>query len=277
MPEWVTGREVFQIEDYGLYTARIGAFTISGPHMKNFACTMGIPCVLDLPGVALSLSNGIAVISAGVCGRSNSRVENTFVGMPNPIFVDQDPYSYEPGVPIDGKPTADGYTVCWGHAPELKWDYSLTVGFMALNGPGRGGILTSNSANLKCYRTLSCTIEFKGIGLETFNGVMFRYHPEDGYADCGADDNGEGVVVGMEHNPAPSEQAYVGQYRHGQMAPNFECPEEQAKCHLLVCWAHDARGSDHAAFDSDGRIVPTLDHRVYNVLIGFVRVLPAPR
>ena len=43
--------EELTMDANGLFTARIGSFVIAGPHKKNFACTMGIPCVFDIPGV----------------------------------------------------------------------------------------------------------------------------------------------------------------------------------------------------------------------------------
>merc|ERR1711964_2828 len=165
-----------------LYSGRIGAFVISGPYTNDYGCTMGVPCILATPGVALMPTNKITIISAGVCGKTNMRIESEFVGVPNPVPSSYgSPYQYEPGTIVDGKPTADGYSVCWGHDPQTKFDYSLYLGFFGLDGPGRGGQYTSQVGHAKCPRGMLCTIEFYGIGLLPINGVVLI--ERDG--DCG--------------------------------------------------------------------------------------------
>lgn len=253
------------IVESGLFTGRIGPFTIAGPFTKNFECTMGVACVFDMPGVGLEAGNAVSIISAGVCGRANSRNENTFVGIPNPIVASASSASdgnlrLELGTPVDGKPTADGYTVCWGFAPVTKWDYSLSVGYLRINGPGRGGVISSESGTIKCYRGRSCTVEFMGIGLLTTNGALVRWPT----SSCG-DATEDGVVPvahnGLEINPAESDPKYVGQFRFGGIPQSFRCQYGAAWCQLPICWAH---APDPGQFAS------------YNVFIGILTLLPMP-
>jgi hypothetical protein len=274
-PAGLTPLEELTMDANGLFAARIGSFIIAGPHRKNFACTMGVPCVMDLPGVALERTNALAIISAGLCGKSNSRIESHFVGIPNPVKAGPDPYKYEAGTIVDGRPTADGFSVCWGYDPVSKWHYTLTVGYMNMNGPGRGGMLTSQAGHLKCPRGRSCTSEFKGIGLSTTNGVAVFNHG-DPRIPCSGELATSGDF-GFEHNPALSELANVGEYRMGVVSDNFACPRNKQYCQLWLCWAHEAPAVTGGDGERRAVINGPEDLAKFNVPIGYVTVLPYQR
>jgi hypothetical protein len=243
------------------YAARIGDMTISGPYTNDFICTMGVPCVFNVTGVALSPSNQIMIISAGVCGMSNSRAESTFVGMSNPVVSPHNPYLYEVGTLIDGKATRDGYKLCWAHDPQpgsaFKFYFSLTVGVFGLYGPGRDGMLASIAGNTLCYRGLTCTVDFFGIELQNYNRLIVL---QPGHT-CGASD---GLIEDQLEQPIDCLEQYVGEFRVA-IPRYFECPDgsDETVCELPVCWSHDPGNST----DYEG---------MYKTSIGIITMLKYP-
>jgi hypothetical protein len=243
------------------FAARIGDMTISGPYTQDFTCTLGVPCIFDVIGVSLSPSNQIMIISAGVCGLSNSRAETAFVGIPNPVTSPGNPYVYEIGTLTDGKATRDGYKLCWAHDPQpgsaFKFFFGLTMGVFGVLGPGRDGMLASESANTLCYRGLTCTVDFFGIELQNYNKLIIIQSGQT----CGD----PGVLLEEQlQQPIDCLEEYVGEFRI--VIPRyFECPDGSTEnvCEFPICWAHDPGNSA----DYSGK---------YSTFIGIVSMLKSP-
>jgi len=124
-------------------------------------------------------------------------------------------------------------------------------------GPGRDGMLASESANTLCYRGLTCTVDFFGIGLQNYNKLIIIQSGQT----CGD----PGVLLEEQlQQPIDCLEEYVGEFRI--VIPRyFECPDGSTEnvCEFPICWAHDPGNSA----DYSGK---------YSTYIGIVSMLKSP-
>merc|ERR1712166_406832 len=112
-------------------------FTINGPHVEEFVeCTLGLPCIVTIPGFGLAATNKIIVTAfTDTCG-SPGLNDAKMAGLTNPAAISSTLQNYPMGVPTRGVP--GDYTVCWAHNPSGEADYWVRAATFRMAGPYAG-------------------------------------------------------------------------------------------------------------------------------------------
>lgn len=206
------------------YTFEIGNFVLNGANDRATACTLSLPCFIQMAGVSLSSDNRIRIIKSGTCGQ-NGVPQPAFGGMvTSKLVTNQGPYydTYSMSTPISGEPKTT-YQLCWASAPGASGGdnlYRVFVGHFTMNGPDQNPTT--------CKVSVNCILQLTGVGLAASNKVVVLASSET----CG-DDGSHAISFGGFTNPQQQDGDNFGQYPMG--IANSGVPGTGYR----ACWGHN--------------------------------------
>ena len=79
---------------------------LEGIFARDFACTLGMPCIMTLNGYNIDAGASLAVLQAGLCGAAAAELAawSGLVFPPNVVSSDASSAVYNFGIPVTGAP-----------------------------------------------------------------------------------------------------------------------------------------------------------------------------
>jgi hypothetical protein len=133
----------------------VGSLTVAGPYDGDYACTLGLPCSVELDGIGLTDANNFAFASSADCVESERRTQAEDARrLDGHYFILGTASS---GTYDFGLLSADAgdYTACWQAASDTPY---LNVGTFRIRGP-------TIPQQQKCLLGRPCRVRATGFGV----------------------------------------------------------------------------------------------------------------
>jgi hypothetical protein len=230
----------------------IGEFTLHGPETHaHVDCPMTVPCLVQLTGVNLLLTNKARVLgTGGPCdtdapitdGESYNGVATgtfptglsgtgNFPSFDVSVSTSSDNRTYDFGTTTAGLASLE-YQLCWAHDS----NYAFSVATFQISGP-----YTRKVNETQCTLTLTCTLQITGVGLASTNGLrIIDSNAVTNYPWCGG--AAGATFQGLDSTKQVKDEGLFDKYEVASGANGIT--EGIAGGLYQVCWAHLHQGNN---------------------------------
>jgi hypothetical protein len=145
--------------DPALFTVNVGVFTLNGPDLKDYRCTMGLPCVVQVNGTGLTKENSIVLMytqkDSPTCESPRVRTITGFVPVATVVLGVNDTFRsdgsnatfiFGTAIGFPGFGAGDHYRICWGAGVERT--RLVDLGEMSLAGVNELAVTTDTGMGL---------------------------------------------------------------------------------------------------------------------------------